>query len=319
MPRGSVVCAGEHHPDPSYRLDVLLLGGAVVDPSGLGRVQVHHGTRDVPARVVALGADMAQLRLEAPLVARARDRLVLRAIAPPATLGGAAVIDPDPRRHGPGPEAERLRLLREGGAAEIVEQAVLAGSRLPADPGRWHADADLAWALPRHPEPEWRRAVGELLGSGRIGDERAMLAPPAAAPATTERPAPPALDGLDLRLLATLAGDGTEPRPPQALAAALGISRAEAVRRLDLLAAAGRLRRIAADVYYEAGRLERIERLVLELLRRRGSISLAELRDALRTSRKYSQAILEHLDRSGLTVRRGDEHLLRPSARRSSA
>jgi selenocysteine-specific elongation factor len=37
-----------------------------------------------------------------------------------------------------------------------------------------------------------------------------------------------------------------------------------------------------------------------------GKISLAEVRDLFNTSRKYAQALLEHLDTIGITVRDGD-------------
>ena len=42
-----------------------------------------------------------------------------------------------------------------------------------------------------------------------------------------------------------------------------------------------------------------------------GQITLAQLRDALQTSRKYAQAYLEHFDAARLTLRRGDAHVLR--------
>jgi hypothetical protein len=78
------------------------------------------------------------------------------------------------------------------------------------------------------------------------------------------------------------------------------------------LAAAGAVVRLGTDVAYPAARLERIGALVAGVARERGgSIGLAELRDALRISRKYSQALLEHLDGTGVTVRHGDRHVLR--------
>jgi selenocysteine-specific elongation factor len=42
-----------------------------------------------------------------------------------------------------------------------------------------------------------------------------------------------------------------------------------------------------------------------------GSITLAQARDMFGTSRKYAQAILEHLDEIGVTKRVGDERILR--------
>jgi selenocysteine-specific elongation factor len=44
---------------------------------------------------------------------------------------------------------------------------------------------------------------------------------------------------------------------------------------------------------------------------RDGSATIASVRDELGTSRKYAQALLEHLDGQKVTVRRGDEHVLR--------
>ncbi len=72
VPRGSVVCAPGSSPPVSYRLDVELLHPAADDRPLPRRVQIHHGTRDVAARIVRLDGAFAQLRLEAPLVARAR-------------------------------------------------------------------------------------------------------------------------------------------------------------------------------------------------------------------------------------------------------
>ena len=40
-------------------------------------------------------------------------------------------------------------------------------------------------------------------------------------------------------------------------------------------------------------------------------ITLAEVRDTLNTSRKYAQALLEHLDAIGTTIRDGDYRRLR--------
>lgn len=99
--RGDVVASKAAGVRVTHRLDVELTSGAeaiLAEP----RVQVHLGTRDSPARVVGLGDGAAQLRLERPLLARAGDRLVVRRIAPPDTLGGGIVREAAPPRHGPG-------------------------------------------------------------------------------------------------------------------------------------------------------------------------------------------------------------------------
>jgi selenocysteine-specific elongation factor len=43
----------------------------------------------------------------------------------------------------------------------------------------------------------------------------------------------------------------------------------------------------------------------------KGAITVAEFRDSFNTSRKYALAFLEYLDRTGITVREGDNRRLR--------
>jgi selenocysteine-specific elongation factor len=78
-------------------------------------VAVHHGTRETAARLAELGGRFFQLRLEEPIVPAYRDRLVIRSLAPPDTLGGGVVLDPSPRRHGPSRDLlVRLARLERG-------------------------------------------------------------------------------------------------------------------------------------------------------------------------------------------------------------
>jgi selenocysteine-specific elongation factor len=58
---------------------------------------------------------------------------------------------------------------------------------------------------------------------------------------------------------------------------------------------------------------EMVEKVVAAL-REKPAISLAEVRDLFGTSRRYAQALLEHLDSKRITLRRGDDHVLGPSA-----
>lgn len=98
--RGDVISGDARGPVPTWRLDVTLTGKFVDDVDGT-RVQIHHGTRESPARVVlGLRRGIAHLRLERPLLALAGDRLVLRSIAPPDTLGGGVVLNATPPRRG---------------------------------------------------------------------------------------------------------------------------------------------------------------------------------------------------------------------------
>ena len=117
LPRGSALVTPGAFP-ASYRLDVALEEVAEI-PS---RVHVHHGTAEVPARVVRIGERWAQLRLAAPVVAARGDRVVLRA---GTTVGGGTVLDPAPPRHA---SAERMELVERGEIAATVHAPVRAES-----------------------------------------------------------------------------------------------------------------------------------------------------------------------------------------------
>jgi selenocysteine-specific elongation factor len=114
--RGDVIVAAADGIAPTYRVDAALAWAAPdARPDGGARVAVHHGTREAAARVVELGGRFFQLRLEAPIVAARGDRLVIRSLAPPDTLGGGVVLDPEPRRHGPSRDLlARLARLERG-------------------------------------------------------------------------------------------------------------------------------------------------------------------------------------------------------------
>ena len=120
--------AAAARPAATHRLDVALHWASPdARPAGGARVAVHHGTREVPARLAELGGRYAQLRLEQPLVARAGDRVVIRSLAPPDTLGGGVVLDPEPRRHGPSRDLlARLARLERGEPEPAPEAAAAA-------------------------------------------------------------------------------------------------------------------------------------------------------------------------------------------------
>ena len=115
LERGDVLVSGDGGPRATYRVDAELDFRPDVEPEHGERVQIHHGTREAPARLTWLGGRFWQVRLEQPIVPAGGDRLVVRQIAPPDTLGGGRVLDPRPRRHGPGRELlARLERLARG-------------------------------------------------------------------------------------------------------------------------------------------------------------------------------------------------------------
>ncbi|MGE3596260.1 MAG: selenocysteine-specific translation elongation factor [Dehalococcoidia bacterium] len=68
---------------------------------------------------------------------------------------------------------------------------------------------------------------------------------------------------------------------------------------------------VADGVIFAPEAYRRMVADVTEHLRQEGTITLAQVRDMFSTSRKYAQALLEHLDERRITRRIGDERVLR--------
>jgi selenocysteine-specific elongation factor len=251
--RGDVLSARGAALAPTFLVDAELSldvdKGQSIEPGD--RVQVHHGTREAPARLAWLGGRFWQIRLERPLIPLAGDRLVVRRIAPPDTLGGGVVRDPHPRKHGPSRALmTRLERLSRGESPED-------------DHDRSSTDAPTSPAASPQPPPLSAEA---LALEQRLRD--AGFEPP-----------------LDSEL------------DPDELAA---------------LRVAGRAVRVSKTLHYHPEALAEVHRRVISLAQvHGGAITLADLRDALGTSRKFAQALLEHLDAERVTIRRGDQHVLR--------
>jgi selenocysteine-specific elongation factor len=159
LARGDALVGASSEIEPTTVLDCALELAA--GSASERRVQVHHGTRNAAGRLVDLGDGLWQVRLEQPILAAREDRIVVRSVAPPDTLGGGVVLDPAARRHGrSSPARERLERLRRGEPEPVSPVAV--GSvedheaAEPLSPGAVALEARLRDAG-HHPE-----AVAEL-------------------------------------------------------------------------------------------------------------------------------------------------------------
>ena len=63
---------------------------------------------------------------------------------------------------------------------------------------------------------------------------------------------------------------------------------------------------VSSDVVFRKGDYDLMEAEIQKTILQNGKISLAETRDLFQTSRKYAQALLEHFDAIGVTIRDGD-------------
>ncbi len=80
---------------------------------------------------------------------------------------------------------------------------------------------------------------------------------------------------------------------------------------LGVMIVQGDLVQVSSGVLFLPDTYEGLVSRVRAHLEREGSITLAQTRDMLKTSRKYAQGLLEHLDETGVTKRVGDERVLR--------
>jgi selenocysteine-specific elongation factor len=130
-------------------------------------------------------------------------------------------------------------------------------------------------------------------------------------PARRERPPVPALDEGALRMAELLRADGESPRADGDLAAAAGLDPSAAVRGLRALEREGRAVRVARNLHFHPEALAGLTDRVVAICERDGGATIAGVRDELGTSRRYAQALLEHLDSTRITRRTGDAHVLR--------
>ena len=134
-----------------------------------------------------------------------------------------------------------------------------------------------------------------------------------------------AADGLLVESEATVAVAGWEPALPaeqqrqadayvQSLAAKPYAPPTDGGPAPDLLAyleEAGQVVAVGDGIVFGADAYREMVEGITGRLRSEGTITLAQVRDMFGTSRRYAQALLEHLDRERVTRRVGDERVLR--------
>ena len=222
----------------------------------------------------------------------------------------AAVGELEPLAAAGAPGAGRASAARwfVAGSLATLREALLAGAaqRAAARPERpFSSAAELAALAPALPVADVDLLLHNLVaggalvageggyapaGAGVLGDEQAELARDLLSRLRGEPLAPPTLAGLaeDLR------------RTPRELTQVL-----EALtRRADLV-------RLDKDLWFDAAAVDHAREELVAMLAADGRVTLAGFRDRLSCGRRNAQALLEHFDKEGLTLRRGDERLAR--------
>jgi selenocysteine-specific elongation factor len=288
----------------------------------------------------------ARLRLEEPLILLPADRFVLRSMAPQITIGGGTVLDAAPT--GRRPDPGWLEALESGDASLTVPRALARVPREGMTAGDLSlavsvAPEEIPAAIERVREVTRIGALYAVSEEVRAAKERLLKALKRRA---EERPESPELSVAEARvatgvatsladaLLGELSSSGeirvTEAgvdlpeageAPPELEEEAKGLlqdlRRAEAeppsmepTPALRLLLRRGDAAGLGEKLFASREAAERVLEEIKTACREEGEISLAGLRDRLRTSRKYAQAWLEYSDTSGVTSRTGDVRVL---------
>lgn len=200
-------------------------------------------------------------------------------------------IDPEQRR-----VAERLilaalrRFHREQPLAVdlrmdgLVARVRVAAAQRPPSRHRGGAKLELE-------EAELRRVIDDLVADGRLTRTGRRIRLAEATPGMD-----PEMERRVMALMAGLRSAGASPPRVDGIASRLGIPPTV----LEQLRAAGQLRRIAPGIDYPAEVWSTLRARVEGM---RGPLSVARLRDELRTSRRHAEAILAAIGRDRRGVR----------------
>ena len=124
----------------------------------------------------------------------------------------------------------------------------------------------------------------------------------------------PSLTPADEKLLAAMVKEikagGFQPPPLDGLAISSQADRKRWERLATLAVATGELVKVDSKIYLHANVEQQLREAVTQLVGKVGGVTVAQVREALDSSRKYVVPFLEYLDRAGVTKRVGDRRTL---------
>ncbi len=308
----ALVRPGQWRPTRAFdaSLHTLAALGHEVGRKGAYQLYVGSGEHPVTLRVLAGGPPagiapgeegLVRLRLPVAVPLLPGDRFVLRESGRDETVGGGEVLDVAPvlaaRRARPSRSVDRVVAERGWVLADELER--LTGERREPEVGRWVvAPNALATAVSE------LRALIE--GAGPLGLDVAGLD-------ERRRAVLARLDGMVVdggRVRAASAADPLADHPYVAALEAGGFSPPEpdGVDRAELSELVRRGLVVERDgVYFAPSTVdEAAHRLALALAAHPEGVTVAQVRDALGTTRRHALPLLAHLDATGVTRRRGD-------------
>ena len=317
----AVVRSDQWHHTRVVDVDLRVLDSVRSDVTRRGAYAFYLGSGEWPVRLRVLGPERigpsetgyARLHLPVALPLVQGDRFVLRDFGRGQTIGGGTVLDPDPQLRAAvaKPDARPERLLAERGWVTAAQLERLTGQHFEPVLGDWLAPPELVNEL----REELREQVA---GAGPLGLDLAGLD-------ERQRLLIETLDGIVVdagRARRADAADVLAGHPVIAELAAAPFSPPEpsGVTQHELLALSRRGDLIHADgIWFAAAAIDAAaERIAGMLARQPEGVTVAEIREALGTTRKYALPLVGYLDRTGVTRRRGDLRIAGPRLPRLS-
>ena len=316
--RGDVlVKAGQWHLTKRFDASLTVLSTLDHEVSRRGAHVVYVGACELPARMRILGlealspgeAGLVRLHLPQRLPLLPGDRFVLRESGRAETIGGGTVLDIDPVlvASRASPDLSVDRVVAERGWVEAERLALLTGQRREPDVGRWVVSSTVL----EEAKARLRAAVDDAgpLGldiAGLDEKDRAVLSlmEEMATDGGRVRPVGQSDPFEDHRYTAALEAAPFTPPDPEAV----GVDRSEVrelVKRGLIVEQDG--------VFFAASTLVAARSAVAEMLADQpDGVTVAEVRERLKTTRKYALPLLAWLDGQGATRRRGDVRIAGP-------
>ena len=312
----ALVRPGQWRPTRTFDASLHTLAALAHDVSRKGAYQLYLGSGEHPValRVLAgagdgAGADtigpgeegLVRLRLPVAVPLLPGDRFVLRESGRDETVGGGEVFDVAPvlaaRRARPTRSVDRVVAERGWVLADELER--LTGERREPQVGRWVvAPEALATAV-----SELEAAIE---GAGPLGLDVAGLD-------ERRRAVLARLDGVVVDGGRARAAAAADPLAGHPYVAALEAGRfsppdPDGIDRAELSELVRRGLVVARDgVYFAPSAVDEAARLLAAALAATpAGITVAQVRDALGTTRKHALPLLAHFDATGVTRRRGD-------------
>jgi len=150
--------------------------------------------------------------------------------------------------------------------------------------------------------------LSQLERSGRLTIEEKDVRLADFAPILTQRQ-----EAVAAQLRADAMIAGLEPKSLREQCAELGSDEAELRPILSHLERDGSLTRAPGDLWFDRGAVDELREKLVAHLREHGAIGTQPYKDLIGTSRKWAVPLMELFDSEHLTVRRGEERVLRRS------